>query len=56
MDNIEWDPNSIEKPRDPKTVFQPGSPNVDAVIVKAKWAAVDISSSDMITAYPRTTE
>ena len=46
MDNIEWGPNSIENPRDPKKLFQPGLPNVDAVIAKAKWATVDISSSD----------
>ena len=46
MDNIEWDPNSIENPRDPKKLFQPGLINVDAVIAKAKWATADISSSD----------
>ena len=46
MDNIEWDPNSIENPRDPKKLFQPGLPDADAVIAKAKWATVDISSSD----------
>ena len=54
MDNIEWDPNSIENPRDPKKLFQPGLPNVNAVFAKAKWATVDISSSD--NDLPRTTE
>ena len=44
MDNIEWDPNSVENPRDPKKLLQPGLPNVEAVIANAKWATVDISS------------
>ena len=46
MDNKEWDPNLIENPRDPKKFFQPGLPNVDAVIAKVKWVTLDISSSD----------
>ena len=46
MDNKELDPNLIENPRDPKKFFQPGLPNVDAVIAKAKWVTLDISSSD----------
>ena len=46
MNNIEWDPNSIENPRDSKKLFQPSLPTVDAVIAKAKWATVKISSSD----------
>ena len=46
MDNIDWDPNSMENPRDPKKLLQPGLPNVEAVIANAKWATVDISSSN----------
>ena len=46
MDNIEWDPNSIENSINPKKLFQPGLPSVNTLIAKVKWATVDISSSD----------
>ena len=46
MGNIEWDPNSTENPRNPKKLFQPCLPNIEAVIAKVKWATVDISSSE----------